>query len=661
MLLVVDNCEHVVGGAAEVIAALLRAAPNLTVLATSQEQLGVPGEVVWPVDTLDNAAAVALFAARARAADRTFRLDDADRGAVEQLCRRLDGIPLALELAASRVRALDVHDLLARLDDRFRLLATGYRGRPPRQQTLRAMIDWSWDLLSDAEQVVLRRLAVHADGCTLAAADAVCADSSDLLPRLIDRSLVQTTRTRTGVRYRLLESVAAYCTTRLFDADEVDEMARRHLTYHLAAAEGADLHGPGQQRSLTLLDAESANLHVALATAIRLEDAESALRLADSLAWYWFLRGRFDEARRAFDAAIAVAGGSADRRARILAWRAGFGGPTDDLDLTDIVDPRARAFAQWFLAFTGVQAPQADSALDVFGSAGDRWGIAAAHLVAAMAAHIRSDVAELERCATLSAELFAAVGDRWGELQAGEWLGALAQMRGDLTEAARLHEIGLRIAEELELWPDVAGHLSWLGWIAMEANDFPSAVEHCERALRLATEQGSLAGRIFASMGLGFARRRGGDVAGAEAVLRWVADQAGDDGEPPPYLPTVLCELGFIAELSGNPTAAWDFHAKAYDVALAMDAIRDAAYSLEGMAGALAAIGRFADAATLLGTASAVHEESGLPASPSEIVDIDRITATIGAALGADFAVSVARVLGPDEVRGLRRSGSGEQ
>jgi DNA-binding SARP family transcriptional activator len=174
MLLVLDNCEHVVEQVADLAEALLRAAPELRILATSREPLALPGEVVWNVPPLEHGSAVRLFAARAAAAQSDFRLDDTTAPAVSLLCRRLDGIPLALELAATRVRALGVDGLVDRLDDRFRLLATGHRGAPPRQKTLTAMIDWSWELLTEQERLVLRRLAVHADGCVLEAAEAVC-------------------------------------------------------------------------------------------------------------------------------------------------------------------------------------------------------------------------------------------------------------------------------------------------------------------------------------------------------------------------------------------------------------------------------------------------------------------------------------------------------
>ncbi len=237
LLLVLDNCEHVVEPAAELAGPLLRAAPDLRILATSQEPLALPGEVIWSVPPLGCPARVRRrppagadgspaygfsWPAPPRPGARGFTLDADTAPAVAALCRRLDGIPLALELAATRVPALGVHGLVARLDDRFRLLAGGTRGAPPRQQTLTAMIDWSWDLLTGSERAVLRRLAVHADGCTLEAAEAVCAgdeapaaDVLDLVARLVTSRCGHGTDGADGPRYRLLESVGAYCDDRL--------------------------------------------------------------------------------------------------------------------------------------------------------------------------------------------------------------------------------------------------------------------------------------------------------------------------------------------------------------------------------------------------------------------------------------------------------------
>ncbi|MGW1341642.1 alpha/beta fold hydrolase [Kribbella sp. NPDC002412] len=241
-LLVLDNCEHVIEAAADVAARLLRESPELRILATSREPLAVAGEHRWPVPPLglpsadtDAAAspAVQLFVARAAAADPRFTLTADNTAAVVALCRRLDGLPLALELAASRVAAMDVRDLVDRFDDRYR-----GRGLPDRQQTLSAMVDWSWDLLGEPERAVLRRLAPHPGGCTLAAAEAVCAgddvpvaEVAELLSRLVDRSLVVRVDGTSGSRYRLLETVRAFCLQRLEEAGELETTRRRYERY----------------------------------------------------------------------------------------------------------------------------------------------------------------------------------------------------------------------------------------------------------------------------------------------------------------------------------------------------------------------------------------------------------------------------------------------
>ncbi|MGW1250987.1 BTAD domain-containing putative transcriptional regulator [Streptomyces sp. NPDC002535] len=496
-LLVLDNCEHVVDEAASLAELLLRTAPGLVVLTTSQEPLALAGETLWAVEPLDADGAVELFTARAAASAPGFAsgaaLDPAAQEAVRAVCRRLDGIPLALELAATRVRALGVHGLLERLDDRFRLLDAGLRGAPARQQTLRAVIDWSWELLGEQERTVLRRLAVHAEGCTLEAAEEVCAgragpggaesagaesrgaqsggaesgaaqsggaepggertrgaqpggaqsgaartpgaqsgsaesrgaesrdaasgsagdvaagDVLGLLARLVDRSLVVAVDGPDGPRYRLLESVAAYCLERLEGAGETEAVRDRHLAHYLRLAEDAEpvLRGPGQRRRLARLDAEASNLRAALDRALAAppgagRDAGAALRLVDALAWYWVMRGRLGEALRHATAALraappeteecpeapalpetvagpdtgALAGAEAAPgtgrarpeqralRARVEVWRTGLaimGGDGTDrrqriaealaaYDATAPLRPSDHAWARWFLA-----------------------------------------------------------------------------------------------------------------------------------------------------------------------------------------------------------------------------------------------------------------------------------------------------------------------
>ncbi|MFI7454387.1 BTAD domain-containing putative transcriptional regulator [Nonomuraea sp. NPDC049714] len=653
VLLVLDNCEHVVEQVADLAETLLRAAPELRILATSREPLALAGEVVWDVPPLEQDSAVRLFAARAAAAHSDFRLDDSTISAVSLLCRRLDGIPLALELAATRVRALGVDGLVDRLDDRFRLLATGHRGAPPRQKTLTAMIDWSWELLTEQERLVLRRLAVHADGCILEAAEAVCPgdgvaadDVLDLLARLVDRSLVA----RAGNRFRLLESVAAYCVERMREAGDLNEVRHRHHAYYTDLAERAapHLYGPDQRQWLGRLDAEAANLRAVVDGA----HPELTLRLANALTWYWYLRGRLTEAGRSLETALTAAGGGV--RSVAMAWLLGIsvlkGGSPEWMVRRDQAaevfagELGERARAAWFLAFALVNLGEMeagedllDRALEALRAAGDRWGEAAALSTRAQFAHVRGNLPVLEQAATRSGELFAELGDRWGQLQASAWLGGLAELTGDNDRAARLHEESVRMAEALGLWPEVSGQLAWLGWTHVQLGDYAKAWKLCERALRLATEQDYAGGEILAEIGLGSAARRQGEFDLAEKHLGNLVRRAKSGGGAEPlYLSMVLVELGFTAEERGDAEAARALHLEAYSAARKLDAPHSAVAAAEGLAGAVALAGAHAHAARLLGAAAASREATALPQSPAERADVDRIAAICRRILGEE-------------------------
>ncbi|MFF5205922.1 BTAD domain-containing putative transcriptional regulator [Streptosporangium sp. NPDC000396] len=666
LLLVLDNCEHVVDQVAELAQLLLRSAPGLRILATSREPLAVAGETLWSVpplevpdgadlDAVERSDAVRLFVTRAAASAPGFALDARNAHAVAQLCHRLDGIPLALELAATRVRALGVHELVARLDDRFRLLATGQRGTPARQRTLMAMIDWSWALLTEPERVVLRRLAVHADGCTLEAAEEVCAEDGldvlDLLARLVDRSLVVVVDGAAGVRYRLLESVAEYCLERLSEAGELQSVRLAHARYYTALAVQAEphLYGHRQREWLQRLDAEAANMRGTLDTAVRRQDARGALETVNALAWYWFLRGRLAEARRSLESALAVGGDApAAHRARAAAWNAGFA-----LLLGDAVDWEAalrmfdgagdaggRARAEWFLgrAMTDLMSSQelVSEALAAFHATGDTWGMAAALSRRARDAFTRRDLVALERDGEESVRLFRELGDRWGQLQATEWLGGLAEMTCDYERATRLFTDGLHMAEELGLWPDAARHTSWLGWIALQAGDYERAVELCARGMRLAADQGYKEGQTMAEMGLAFAARRAGELGLAETHLRNLLEGVprDPDAEPALHLPTTLIELGFLRERRGDAVAARDLQLEALAAAQKIGDPRTTAFAVEGLASAAAAGGSPDRAARLLGLAAGARETNQTPVGPSERSEVDRITARVLEALG---------------------------
>ncbi|MFI6024423.1 BTAD domain-containing putative transcriptional regulator [Amycolatopsis magusensis] len=619
LLLVFDNCEHVVGPVAELTGRLLRTAPGLRVLTTTQEPLGLTGEQLWPVPPLDEDAAVRLFTARAPG----FTLTGENAPTVRRICRRLDGIPLALELAAARVRAIGVTELAARLDDRFRLLTAGRRDAPARQKTLRAVIDWSWELLSEPERAVLRRLAVHADGCTLEAAEAVCGgdglDVLDVLARLVDRSLVVVVETAAGVRYRLLETVRAYGLERLREAGEDVREGHRRYYADLAARAEPHLRGHGQRHWLEVLDAETANLRAALETAPEAPD------LPISLAWYWFLRGRLSEAVRAFEPATPTP--------EVSAWLTGF-----RLLLGHAVEFEAVADARlcWFLAYAHrgfgdlpTTAKLTDQALADLRAQRDRWGTAAALSLRATLHRARGDLADAERDAEAADALFRELGDRWGMLKATNSLAELAEIAGDYPKAKRLHEEGFRWAEELGLFDDASFRLSGLGRIALLQRDYAQAADYHRRAMRLAVRQSNVVAEEFAEIGLALGARRRGDLDNAERHLRrWVDWLRQVDGEP--GLALVFAELGFVAEQRGDAAAALALHTDGLAAAHRIGDPRAVALALEGLAGAAAIGGDHAEARRLLAEAEGLRESVGAPLPAAERLDVDRIRTALG-------------------------------
>ncbi|MEV4392945.1 BTAD domain-containing putative transcriptional regulator [Nonomuraea sp. NPDC049607] len=646
LLLVLDNCEHVVEAAASLAGGLLAAAPRLRVLATGREPLDLAGERVFVVEPLPEADAVRLFVERAAASAPGFSpADDETRELVAAVCRRLDGLPLALELAATRVRGLGVRELAARLEDRFAVLTRGRRGAPERQRTLRAVIDWSWELLSTPERVVLRRLAVHRDGCTLEAAEEVCPGDGvaadevlDLVTRLVDRSLAVMTDGPAGPRYGLLESVAAYARERLREADDLDETRERHLRYYTALAERAEpaLRGAGQREWLARLDAESANLRAALEEAAGRGDAVLADRLGCALSWWWLLRGRLHEGRRSLARVCALAPGSAGARVAHAAFTLLTGGRPEPVPLGDLSSSGAAVPGRvvWLYAYALFNAGDLDTgALDLAAASEDPWTTAATLSLRAMHALLDGDLAAAARHARRGAELFRELGDRWGELQTVPPLSAVAEIRGDYAEAARLQEDGLRIAEDLGLANELSARRSGLGRLALLAHDWERARDLHERARDQAARHGHVYGEVHAVMGLALGARRSGDLDAAESHLVRLRDvhPSSPAGEH-----LVHAELGFVAELRGDHGSAADRHRRGLELARSAGEPRAVALSLEGLAGAAALAGDAGRAALLLGAADGLRGSVGAPLPAAERGDVERITASAVATLGQD-------------------------
>lgn len=330
VLLVLDNCEHVVDACAELVAMLLQSCPRVVILATSREALGVGSEMAWLVPPLASAEAMQLFVERAQAALPSFGLSDANAGAVAEICRRLDGIPLAIELAAARVRVLPPEQIAARLDDAFRLLTGGSRTALPRHRTLRAAIDWSYELLSSRERTLLARLAVFAGSFTLEAAEMVCASDSleeedilDGVSALVDRSLLVMESCDGVARYRMLETVRQYGLERLTGTGARERFELRFATYLVEMVEEVApslVGGSNAPPLLAGLVAERDNIRAAAAWAVAdASRAELGLRFVGALFWFWYATAQFREARQLTDRALALGDGAEGRlRGRAL-------------------------------------------------------------------------------------------------------------------------------------------------------------------------------------------------------------------------------------------------------------------------------------------------------------------------------------------------------
>ena len=472
LLLVLDNCEHLVDACARLAESLLRSCPKLRILATSREALDIPGERTLPVSSLSLSAAslaatpaslaasgaVRLFVERAASARPGFRLDETNAGAIARICADLDGLPLALELAAARVKVLSPEQIAGRLDDRFRLLSGGSRTALPRQQTLRALIDWSYDLLPPPEQTLLRRLSVFSGGWSLDAAETVCAGGDvedwevlDLLSHLVAKSLVIVEPPEDGqVRYRMLQNLRRYGSERLAEAGEADALRGHHLAWHLAFAEDAAprLTGPDQADWLNRLARDHDNLRAALDTARDAPDgAESELRLAGALWRFWHVRGYLSEGRQRFASALARADeappavrAQALGGAGILAWAQ-----------QDYREAESRCEASLALWLGMDNKPKAAAALNTL----------------ALVAEYQGDYGQARSRYEMSLEIFEeANDDRPGRRTAWQSLGRWPWRKGMSEKAIELFDRGLALHRSLGDDFGVANTLHNLGEIA---------------------------------------------------------------------------------------------------------------------------------------------------------------------------------------------------
>ncbi|QXJ20474.1 tetratricopeptide repeat protein [Actinomadura graeca] len=521
VLLVLDNCEHVVDECAALTGMLLARCRRLRVLATSREPLRLPCENVWRVPPLEPDEAARLFVERARAARPGF---DRTR-AVEEVTRALDGVPLALELAAARVRVLSVEQIARRLADRFRLLSAGDRSAPIRQRTLRAAIDWSHDLLDGPERTLLRRLSVFA-GWTLDQAEQVCGDDVldtgevlDLLTALVDKSLVTVTGEAAGeVRFRLLDSIREYAAERLEAAGEDAQFRLRHRDAVLEAAERhgeiavAEIPGSWQERValFRLYDAELGNVRAALSWSLERGDIEEGLRICTALRSYWIVRGRVAEWAEWTDRFLArgpalpagVLGAGLAGRAQLAAGVRDFTqaqryaeealGPCrasgDDFMTASSLITIAEALTR--AGRTADAVARLDEADAIAAAPGQEWNRAYALATRGYLLIRGSRLREARDRLAAAAAIMRDIGQLWGASHAMIGLGRLAELRGD-HDAARGHyaEV-LPILAEIGARPEMARALAGLGRVALERGDAPGAREALAQSLTLSRSSG---------------------------------------------------------------------------------------------------------------------------------------------------------------------------
>ncbi|SDL65132.1 Predicted ATPase [Nonomuraea maritima] len=674
-LLVLDNCEHLVEAVAVVVERLLTACPDLRVLATGREPLNVSGEHLVPVPPLPQPPAgagpeqartypsVRLLLDRATAARPAFTLDDANTAAVVELCRRLDGMPLAIELAAARLRTMTPRQLADRIGDRFTLLTGGSRTALPRQQTLRAVVEWSWDLLAPEERVLARRLGVFAGGATLETVEQVCGGAADVLGALVDKSLVQVSP---DGRYRMLETIRAYALERLEEAGEAAAYRRRHAAQLLALAERAvpELRTAAQIGWIERLAAERDDFAAALRWALDERDTETALRLCAALNWYWWMCGYRQESAvwagqvldlagdepppglaGAYAACVFARGVDAflelshDRSALLALARR-----MDDLvelaEREGPVHPMLRLSGIVMTAVAG-QDERAAELRDAYAAADDLWLASSALLIGP---------GRTEEGLERAVAGFRKLGDRWGLSEALLGLATLRAARGAPT--AHL------IAETWSLtstWvssDEAIGTLVRLAYLRATAGDLDGAKEDLAKARAHVDAGTSVPSRLFLGQAEAAHACRRGDLDRGVAIFRELFALLDDLPPIAQYEVSLRSAYGRALAQTGDLDAALDQHHRALDALGGDDPDRPllsvvlAGYALLAQAG-----GDQERAAALFGAAAAVepHDTSpetvaGEQAARSALGD-DRFTAcfTRGATMPAAQARALAR------------------
>jgi predicted ATPase len=675
LLLVLDNCEHLIEPSARLVDTLLRSCPGLRVLATSREGLALTGEVLWPMPPLDSEDAVELFTERACALAPAFDVDETATEIIADICERLDGLPLAIELAAARVRLLPIDKLRDGLDDRFRLLTGGSRAALPRQQTLRAVVDWSYDLLDKEERALFERMSVFIGGTELEAIVAVAPggeddpaglqpeDVPDVLGRLVDKSLVTASHRGYQVRYGQLQTLAFYGRERLAGSGQADAVRDRHADWYaaLAVEAGEGLRGGAQGEWLDRLPVELDNLRAAFEWSIAGGSADRALRIVEGLAWFWWLRADSAEGLQWFEATLALPGGDPLRRVRVEAWAGWYTmlrAPSADAvkrlqgaveEAERLGDPYTTGIAALFAANVLMDVGLRSEALDLRRRARDvlaplehHWGLGLLDILDGLHHISDGDRAGARELLLSASDHFSRIGDRWARGLVRGQLAELAEQEGDYELARR----ELEHSQELFLEIGASGFSVVvqvrLGNLAVLMGDLDEADRLHAEALRAARERpvGPVLGMTL--LGRALSHRRRGELDEAEAVLEEAFEVYGESlFEGTAF---AAASLGFVAELRGDADTAEQHHLHSLAAAAQTQDRRAIALALEGLAGVAVLRSDPVRAAFFLGVADNARRSLGCPLPPGERVDVERIEAAARSALADDeYASAVMR------------------
>ncbi|WP_163509678.1 ATP-binding protein [Fodinicola acaciae] len=618
-LLILDNCEHVVESAAEVVTTLLANCRSLRVLATSREPLEITGETLYAVprlaapppgtdpETALSFPAVRLFADRAAAARAGFAVDKENVDAVARICAELDGMPLGIELAAARVRSLPVTEIADRLHDRFALLSRGSRSAAARHRTLRAVVEWSWDLLDEDERALAGKLTVFAGGATVEAVEAVCGAGADQLARLVDRSLIELS----GDRYRMLETIRAYCAEHAEDTDQ-----RAHATYFLALAELGDarLRTADQLKWLTRLEADNDNLLAALRWAVR-SDTDLALRLVAALSMYWWMAGRRSEGAPLAGELVDAIGPvlSVERREdyALAVLNAIIHAPDAErwqqsLRNVSVIATHRQALRRPFLQMMwGIVAGPPPGQLgrdlvELTTLSDDPWCQALEPLGHGLLQLFRAQPRDAEKSILVALERFRVIGERWGLTLT---IGALAQVsswQGRHAEAVSLLGEAIELITPLRAIDDLAEILLQRAAERLVVGDQSGAEADCLRALTLAKRCGA---RDLVASGhhtLGLLEHTRGNLPAAWRLCEQALRECPEGWFRPDEVRTrIRITLGVLAVDSGRSAA--DHLRPALDEATAREQFELVSRIFEALAGAAVASGDPERAAMLLG------------------------------------------------------------